>query len=159
MRFFAGTFLKNTNDIGSDYFSFALDRPTDYLFDYAYLGRSESTGIFSQQYIDAEGGFKSKLQPPFANQWISTLNVSTTLWKYVLAYSDIGLVKNKLNNAKFVYDSGIRVNLVTDYFEVYFPLYSNLGWEIGQPHYDQKIRFKFTVDPKSLFGLFRRRWY
>ncbi|GGK28346.1 hypothetical protein GCM10007962_23280 [Yeosuana aromativorans] len=159
MRFFAGTFLSNTNNIDSDYFSFALDRPTDYLFDYAYLGRSESTGIFSQQYIDAEGGFKSKLQPPFANQWISTLNVSTTLWKYVLAYSDVGLVKNKLNNPKFVYDSGIRVNLVTDYFEIYFPVYSNLGWEVGQPHYDQKIRFKFTVDPKSLFGLFRRRWY
>lgn len=159
MRFFAGTFLSNTNNIDSDYFSFALDRPTDYLFDYAYLGRSESTGIFSQQYIDAEGGFKSKLQPPFANQWISTLNVSTTLWKYVLAYSDVGLVKNKLSNPKFVYDSGIRVNLVTDYFEIYFPVYSNLGWEIGQPHYDQKIRFKFTVDPKSLFGLFRRRWY
>ena len=159
VRMFTGVFLRNTNDIGSDYFSFALDRPTDYLFDYPYLGRSESSGIFSQQYITAEGGFKSKLQPPFANQWISTLNVSTTLWRYVLAYSDVGLVKNKLSNAKFVYDSGIRVNLVTDYFEIYFPIYSNLGWEIGQPHYNQKIRFKFTVDPKSLLGLFRRRWY
>jgi len=159
LRFFTGAFLSNTNNQDSDYFSFALDRPTDYMFDYAYLGRSESTGIFSQQYIDAEGGFKSKLQPAFANQWITTLNASTTLWKYVLAYSDIGLVKNKYDNAKFVYDSGIRVNLVTDYFEIYFPVYSNLGWEIGQPNYDQKIRFKFTIDPKSLFGLFRRRWY
>ena len=159
MRFFSGTFLSNSTNIDSNYFSYALDRPTDYLFEYAYLGRSESTGIFSQQYIDAEGGFKSKLQPAFANQWISTLNVSTTLWKYVLAYSDIGLVKNKMHDPKFVYDSGIRINLVTDYFEIYFPVYSNLGWEIGQPHYDQKIRFKFTVDPKSLFGLFRRRWY
>jgi hypothetical protein len=159
LRFFTGAFLSNTNNNDSDYFSYALDRPTDYLFDYGYLGRSESTGIFSQQYIDAEGGFKSKLQSAFANQWISTINTSTTLWKYILAYSDIGLVKNKFDNVKFVYDSGIRVNLVTDYFEIYFPIYSNLGWEVGQPNYDQKIRFKFTVDPKSLFGLFRRRWY
>ena len=159
IRMFTGLFLSNRNEVGSDYFSFALDRPTDYLFDYAYLGRSESTGIFSQQYIDAEGGFKSKLDTPFANQFILTLNTSTTLWKYVLAYSDIGIVKNKYDNAKFVYDSGIRVNLVTDYFEVYFPVYSNLGWEIGQPNYDQRIRFKFTIDPKSLLGLFRRRWY
>jgi hypothetical protein len=159
LRFFTGAFISNSNNSNSDYFSFALDRPTDYLFDYAYLGRSESTGIFSQQYIEAEGGFKSKLQPAFANQWMSTVNTSTTLWKYILAYSDIGLVKNKFSNVKFVYDSGIRVNLVTDYFEIYFPIYSNLGWEIGQPNYDQKIRFKFTVDPKSLFGLFRRRWY
>ncbi len=159
IRAFAGAFLKNTTDINSDYFSFALDRPTDYLFDYNYLGRSEATGIFSQQYIAAEGGFKSKLESPFANQWITTLNASTTLWKYVLGYGDIGLVKNKFDSEKFVYDSGIRINLVTDYFEIYLPVYSNLGWEIGQPNYDQKIRFKFTADPQVLLGLFRRRWY
>ena len=159
LRFYTGAFLNNKTDITSDYFSFALDRPTDYLFDYNYLGRSEASGIFSQQYITAEGGFKSKLKTPFANQWISTLNASTTLWKYVLVYGDVGFVKNKFNNANFVYDSGIRINLVTDYFEIYLPIYSNLGWEIGQPNYDQKIRFKFTVDPQSLLGLFRRRWY
>lgn len=159
LRLFTGAFLKNKTDISSDYFSFALDRPTDYLFDYPYLGRSEASGIFSQQYIAAEGGFKSKLETPFANQWITALNASTTLWKYVLAYGDVGFVKNKFSNSHFVYDSGIRVNLVTDYFEIYFPLYSNLGWEIGQPNYDEKIRFKFTVDPQILLGLFRRRWY
>ncbi|AJR04326.1 gluzincin family metallopeptidase [Siansivirga zeaxanthinifaciens] len=159
LRFFTGAFIENKNDPNSNYFSFALDRPTDYLFEYPYLGRSEASGIFSQQYITAEGGFKSKLNSPFANQWISTMNTSTTLWKYILAYGDIGVVKNKWDNAKFVYDSGIRVDLVTDYFEIYFPVYSNLGWEIGQPHYDQKIRFKFTLDPEVLLGLFRRRWY
>ncbi|MCB0446136.1 MAG: metalloprotease [Gelidibacter sp.] len=158
-RFFAGTFLYNKTDASSDYFSFALDRPTDYLFDYNYLGRSEATGIFSQQIIIAEGGFKSKLNTPFANQWIATTNMSTTLWKYIEVYGDLGLVKNKYNTAKVVYDSGIRLDLVTDYFELYFPIYSNLGWEIGQPHYDQKIRIKFTVDPQALFGLFRRKWY
>ncbi len=157
IRAFAGAFLKNKTN--SDYFSFALDRPTDYLFDYNYLGRSERTGIFSQQYITAEGGFKSKLKTPFANQWITTINASTTLWNYVLAYGDIGLVKNKLDAPHFVYDSGVRINLVTDYFEIYLPIYSNLGWEIGQPNYDQKIRFKFTADPQVLLGLFRRRWF
>ena len=159
LRFYTGAFLSNKNDPNSNYFSFALDRPTDYLFEYPYLGRSESTGIFSQQYIEAEGGFKSKLETPFANQWISTFNASTTLWKYVLVYGDLGIVKSKFDMPHFVYDSGIRINLVTDYFEIYLPLYSNLGWEIGQPRYDQKIRFKFTVDPQALLGLFRRRWY
>ena len=159
LRVFAGAFLKNSNPVNSDYFSFALDRPTDYLFEYGYLGRSEASGIFSQQYIDAEGGFKSKLETPFANQWMTTINSSTTLWKYILLYGDLGLVKNKFDVPHVVYDSGIRINLVTDYFEVYFPIYSNLGWEIGQENYDQKIRFKFTLDPQSLLGLFRRRWY
>ncbi|NQX85968.1 MAG: metalloprotease [Flavobacteriaceae bacterium] len=158
-RFFAGSFIYNKNPEDLDYFSFALDRPKDYLFDYNYLGRSETTGIYSQQLIIAEGGLKSKLDTPFANRWMTTCNMSTTLWKYIQAYGDIGLVKNKGDNPKFVYDSGVRVNLVTDYFELYFPIYSNLGWEIAQPNYDQKIRFIFTVDPKTLLGLFRRKWY
>ncbi len=159
IRFFAGTFLYNNTPTNTDFFSFALDRPTDYLFDYNYLGRSEASGIYSQQIIIAEGGFKSKLDTPFANQWITTFNLSTTLWKYIQAYGDIGLVKNKFENANFVYDSGIRLNLVTDYFEIYLPIYSNLGWEIGNPNYDQRIRFLFTVDPEALLGLFRRKWY
>jgi hypothetical protein len=159
LRFFAGIFLNNNSDPTSNYFSFALDRPTDYMFDLNYLGRSEAAGLFSQQIIIAEGGFKSKLETPFANQWMTTANVSTSIWRYIQVYGDLGLVKNKHSSAKFVYDSGIRLNLVEDYFEIYFPLYSNLGWEIGQPNYDQSIRFKFTVDPQVLLGLFRRKWY
>jgi len=159
LRLYFGSFIYNNNNPSSDYFSFALDRPTDYLFDYNYLGRSEASGIFSQQLIIAEGGFKSKLKTPFANQWMSTMNFSTTIWKYIQGYTDFGIVKNKFSNMKFVYDSGIRLNLVTDYFEIYFPIYSNLGWEIGNRNYDEKIRFVFTVDPKSLLGLFRRKWY
>ncbi|WP_092468795.1 gluzincin family metallopeptidase [Winogradskyella thalassocola] len=158
-RFFAGVFLDNNSDPNSNYFSFALDRPTDYLFDLNYLGRSEASGIFSQQIILAEGGFKSKLATPFANQWMTTANFSTSIWRYIQAYTDIGLVKNKFINPKFVYDSGIRLNLVEDYFEIYFPIYSNLGWEVGQPNYDQRIRVMFTVDPQVLLGLFRRKWY
>ncbi|NRD20416.1 metalloprotease [Winogradskyella eckloniae] len=158
-RFYAGFFLDSQLDPASNDFSFALDRPTDYLFDFNYLGRSEDSGLFSQQIIIAEGGFKSQLDPAFANQWITTANFSTSIWRYIQAYGDLGLVKNKFQNAKFVYDSGIRLNLVEDYFEIFLPIYSNLGWEIAQPNYDQSIRFMFTVDPNVLLGLFRRKWY
>lgn len=159
LRFFGGVFLYNKTYENSNFFSFALDRPTDYLFDYNYYGRSENTGIFSQQLIIAEGGFKSKLNPAYANQWITTLNGSATIWKYIHAYGDIGLVKNHDFNPEFVYDSGIRFSLVEDYFELYFPVYSNLGWEVAQPNYEEKIRFIVTLDIKTLFGLFTRRWY
>lgn len=159
IRLFAGVFLENNSDPNSDFFSFALDRPTDYLFDLNYLGRSEAAGLFSQQIIIAEGGFKSKLETPFANQWMTTASVTTSIWRYIQVYGDIGLVKNKFNSPNFVYDSGLRLNLVEDYFEIYFPIYSNLGWEIAQPNYDRSIRFMFTVDPQVLLGLFRRKWY
>lgn len=157
LRFFAGAFLRNNTD--SDFFSFALDRPTDYLFDYNYLGRSEDSGLFSQQIIIAEGGFKSQLENPFANEWIITTNGSFSLWRWIELYGDLGFLKNKGLSPRFVYDSGIRLNLVTDYFELYFPLYSNKGWEIGNPGYDQSIRFVVTISPKTLIGLFTRKWF
>ena len=158
-RWFGGLFLSNKTDPNSNFFSFALDRPTDYLFDFNYLGRSEASGLFSQQIIIAEGGFKSILNTPFANQWITTASITTSIWRYIQAYVDLGLVKNREMSPNFVYDSGIRLNLVEDYFEIYFPIYSNLGWEIGQPNYQERIRFMFTVNPKVLFGLFRRKWF
>lgn len=158
LRLFAGSFLYNKT-VATDYFSFALDRPTDYLFDYNFYGRSESSGFFSQQFIMAEGGFKSKLNTPYANQWITTLNASYSIWNWIEAYGDIGILKKKSQNAAFVYDSGIKLNLVPDYFELYFPVYSNNGWDIAQNNYNEKIRFVVTFNPKTLINLFTRKWF
>ncbi|MCH8534538.1 MAG: metalloprotease [Flavobacteriaceae bacterium] len=157
-RWFGGVFLFNENR-DSDFFSFALDRPTDYMFDYNYYGRSEDSGLFSQQFVMAEGGFKSMLQPAFANQWMTTFNTSTTIWNWVFAYGDVGLVKNRGEQIEFLYDSGIRLNLVEDYFELFFPVYSSNGWEAGQDDYGERIRFIVTLDIPTLWRLFTRRWY
>lgn len=157
LRLFAGSFIYNTTN--SDYFSFGLDRPTDYLFDYNLLGRSESTGLFSQQYVIAEGGFKSQIEPSYANQWMTTLNASYAVWNWVELYGDVGFLKNKHQNEYFAYDTGVRLNLVPDYFELYFPVYSNNGWEIAQDKYTQKIRFIITIAPKTLVTLFTRKWF
>jgi hypothetical protein len=157
LRFFAGTFLYNSTD--SNYFNFALDRPSDYLFDFNYLGRSESTGIFSQQFIPTEGTFKSKLQNPLSNQWITTANGTFTVWNWIEAYGDLGYIKNKNTSMRFVYDSGIRLNLVPDYFELYFPVSSSNGWEIAQPHYNQKIRFIAYISTNTIVSLFTRKWF
>ncbi len=159
LRVFGGAFTYNNTEADGDFFSFALDRPTDYLFDYNYYGRSEDSGVFSQQIIIAEGGFKSQLEPAFANQFLMTANASTTIWKYFYAYGDVGFVKNKGINGRVVFDSGIQVSLLDDYFELYFPVYSNLGWEIAQPDYDQKIRFTVQIGINTVIGLFSRKWY
>ena len=158
LRFFGGAFLYNDLP-DSDYFSFALDRPSDYLFDYNYYGRSETSGLFSQQIIMAEGGFKSMLEPKYANQWITTVNASTTIWKWIFAYTDFGLVKNKYQDAKLLYDSGIRMSIVNNYFELFFPIHSSDGWEFNDGNYDQKIRFIATLDLKTLTSLFTREWF
>jgi len=159
LRLFAGAFLYNKSQENGNFFSFALDRPTDYLFDYNYFGRSNDQGFFSQQIIIAEGGFKSQLTPAFANQFITTVNTGTTIWKWIHAYGDLGVVKNKGESLKGVFDTGIRTNFVADYLELYFPIYSNLGWEPALGNYSERIRFILTLDIQTLVGLFTREWY
>jgi hypothetical protein len=157
LRLYAGFFLYNNTH--SDYFSFSLDHPSDYLFDYNYYGRSESKGFFSQQYIEAEGGFKSKINTTYANQWMTTLNGSFNIWNWIELYGDMGLMKNKYQSPQFVYDSGVRLNLVTDYFELYFPVYSSNGFEFNQKNYNEKVRFVITLSPSTLINLFNRKWF
>lgn len=157
LRLFAGAFMyKNTN---SEFFSFGLDRPTDYLFDYNFYGRSENSGLFSQQYIMAEGGFKSIFDTRYANQWMTTINGSFNIWNWVEVYGDAGLFKNQYRNTRFVYDSGVRLNLLPDYFELYFPVYSSNGFEFENGNYSEKIRFVVTISPSTLINLFTRKWF
>ena len=156
-RLFAGTFLFNNTD--SNFFSFALDRPSDYLFDYSYLGRSEDSGIFSQEIIIAEGGFKSIFERQYANQWLVTSNASISLWRWVEIYADAGFIKNHNENAYFRYDSGVRLNFIHNFLEFYFPLQSTLGFEPGLPNYSSKIRFVLTLNPSRIYNFIKRGFY
>ncbi len=156
-RFYAGAFI--TNKTESDFFSFALDRPSDYLFRYDYLGRSETSGLLSQQIIINEGGFKSKLPVAYANQWLSTVNTSVGLWRWLEIYNDVGFVKNKGSKVYFAHENGVRFNFIQDILEVYFPLHSNLGWEIGQASYSSKIRFVLVIKPKRIYNFVKRGFY
>ena len=156
-RFFAGTFFSN-NTTG-DYFSFGLDRSNDYLFQLNYFGRSESTGIFSQQFIITEGGFKSILPTRFANQYMVSFNSSIGVWRWAEFYNDVAFLKNKYSPLYFAYESGVRFNFIHEVFEIYFPLYSNNGWEISQKAYPQKIRFTLTAQVNAIFNFFRRGFF
>ncbi|AUC22410.1 aminopeptidase [Polaribacter sejongensis] len=153
-RFFAGVFFNNKTE--GDYFSFGLDRSNDYLFQLNYLGRSESSGFFSQQYIINEGGFKSVLPTRFANQFMVSNNSSIGLWRWIEVYNDVAFLKNKNQPLYFAYENGIRFNFVHEIFEIYFPLYSNNGWEISQNAYPEKIRFSLSADVKSIYNFFKR---
>ena len=153
-RFFGGVFLNNKTT--GNYFSFGLDRPSDYLFEQNYFGRSESTGIFSQQFIINDGGFKSVLPTRYANQFMFSFNSSIGVWKWAEYYNDVAFLKNKGESIYFAYENGIRFNFIHNILEVYFPLYSNLGWEVNQEAYPSKIRFVLTMRPSTIYNFFRR---
>ena len=157
LRLYLGTFL--FNDTKSDFFSFALDRPSDYLFDLNYLGRSESSGFLSQEIIITEGGFKSIFEDPYANEWIATTNASISIWRWVELYGDVGFLKNRNEDPRFKYDSGIRLNFIHNFLEVYFPLQSSLGFEPGFSDYASRIRFVLTLDFERIYNLVKRGFY
>ena len=160
VRVFTGYFIHNNYNQANSYFNYSLDRPTDYLYDYNYYGRSENNGFFSQQIIMAEGGFKSKLINSNSNNFISTINLSSTIWRNLLLYVDLGLLNNKESpQFRFVYDTGLRLNIIADYFEIYFPIKSSESFDLVNSNYKEKIRFLFTFEPDVLLGLFRRKWY
>lgn len=154
LRAFAGVFLYNkTKD---NYFSFGLDRANDYLFQLNYFGRSEKSGIFSQQFILTEGGFKSKLDTRFANQFIVSFNSSIGIWRWAEVYNDLAFLKNKNRGIYTGYENGIRLNFIPNIFELYFPMYSNNGWEVSQEAYPKKIRFVLTANLDAIYNFIRR---
>ena len=158
IRFFAGKFLwHNTKE--TQYFDFNLNRSPDYLFRYDYLGRSEDSGIYSQQFVPAEGGFKAFFDQSSANDYMASINASIGLWKWIEFYGDVGILRNKSLSAVTYFDSGFKFSLVPDYFEIFFPLYSSNGFEPTQSRYATKIRFIFTPRLSTLSSLFTRKWF
>ena len=74
-------------------------------------------------------------------------------------YGDIGALKNQNRNTIGYFDSGIKFNLVPDYFEIFFPLYSSNGFEPTMARYTTMIRFIFSPRLKTLSSLFTRKWF
>ena len=156
-RAYGGKFLWHTTE--SRFFDFSLNRPNDYLFQYNYLGRSEVTGLYSQQFIMAEGGFKTDIPQPHADDYIFATNFSMGLWKYFEAYGDWAVIKRRNQAAMGYFDTGLRLNLLPDYLELYFPIYNSLGWSFEDGNYSSKIRFVITLEPRALTGLLSRKWF
>ncbi|OIQ38579.1 MAG: aminopeptidase [Bacteroidetes bacterium MedPE-SWsnd-G1] len=156
-RLFAGVFLRNKTE--SDFFSYGLSKQNDYLFRLNFFGRSEESGFFSQQYITSEGGFKSHVEKNFANQWMVSFNSSIGLWRWIEVYNDVALLKSKNESTFFAYENGIRLNFVHEILEVYFPVYSNNGWEITQEAYPTRIRFVLSINPKKIINFARRGFF
>ncbi len=155
VRFFGGLFLSNKTE--GNYFSFGLNRGNDYLFEQNLFGRSESEGIFSQQFVVGQGGFKSKFKEPyFANQLITSINTSVSVWKWAEIYNDVAMLKNKNTSPKFFYENGIRLNFLPEIFEFYLPIYTNEGFEINKRAYPSKIRFIITTDIDRIYNFIRR---
>ncbi len=152
-RWFAGYFVKN--ETKNNLFNYGISRVSNYSFSYGLLGQSATSGILSQQFILAEGGFKSLFNTS-VNQFITSVNVDSHLWKWFNLYADAGVYKNKNHAAKFIWDSGIKVKVIPDFLEVYFPVASSLGFEPSFKDYGYRIRYTLVLNLGALINNLRR---
>jgi hypothetical protein len=155
-RVYLGKFFWNNDKF--DNFKYNLGRSGGYLFLNNYLGRSEQSGLLSQQFIMAGGGFKSFFEEPTTNNFMLTTNLNIGIWKWIEGYLDLGMLKDKTKDYRYFYGTGLRLNLLPDFFELYFPISSSNGLELNDYRYYNNIRFIVSYNLESLGKLFSRRW-
>lgn len=156
MRFFGGYFFNNKTK--NNLFDYGISRVSNYSFSYGLLGQSATDGLLAQQFILAEGGFKSYF-PTTANQFITTVNVDAHVWRWFNVYADAGLYKSRNINTQFIWDSGVKVKVIPDFLEVYFPIQSSLGFEPTFKDYGKRIRFTLSLNFSAITSYFRRGWF
>lgn len=153
-RFFAGAFLTRSLAEGNQFFDFGMSGTLDYAFDYYLFGRSETSGLLSQQMIMTDGGFKSQTNA-FASQWLTAFNTYVPIWKVFGVFGDVGLADN-INTVYWGY--GVRLGLLSDFFEIYLPIQNQdrIMWEHAYP---SEIRFMLNLDINQIIQRVRRGWY
>ncbi|WP_209272326.1 M1 family aminopeptidase [Wenyingzhuangia aestuarii] len=156
-RFYAGAFI--TNHTTSNYFSMNQHTANDYLFELPYLGRSETSGILSQQYFKSQGGFVSQNNPGFANQWLTSINTSVGIIRWVDAFNNISLLKNRHSSPFFDYETGIRLNFIPDILEFYLPIYNREGFVTQQDNYLNNVRFVVTLKAQPIIKFLKQQLF
>ncbi|UOE37584.1 gluzincin family metallopeptidase [Chryseobacterium oryzae] len=156
LRLFGGYFARN--ETRNNIFDYGISRVSDYSFSYNLLGQSATGGILSQQFILADGGFKSFI-PGSVNQWITSFNVDSSVWKIFHIYADAGLYKNKNQPTQFIWDSGVKVRLIPDFLEIFLPVQSSLGFEPAFKDYGKRIRYTLILNLSTIINAARRGWY
>ena len=155
-RVFAGAFLYNDQPLGNNFYNFGLGGTLDYQFDYIFYGRSDSSGIWSQQMFITDGAFRAPTQV-FASQWMSSLNLSIPIYKIFGVYADVAMADN-INTLYWGY--GIRLAFLTDFAELYLPIQTyNQGFGMSGAPYLPQIRFLINLKPADIEARLRRGWF
>jgi hypothetical protein len=152
VRFFAGAFLWKSDDYGSGPdVRFRLSGQTgsqDYLYNDIYFGRSEFTGLWSQQMTNTDGGFKVYSLRGQTTNYLATLNLKSSLpWKLpIKVYADLGTYKNEETDSDVLnYNAGVVVSFIPDNFEVYIPLLVSKQiqntLDLNNVNFGERIRF------------------
>jgi len=139
LRTFAGVFLKQSDN---SEFNFGVNQSSDYMMDLYYFGRSESSGLWSRQHFETDGGFKSPSLGS-SNSWLVSSNLEIPLTNRLGIYTDFALYEfEKKVESEIAY--GVQIQVIADFVEFYFPIHQSL-WD-KEESYGENIRFMFNLN-------------
>ncbi|MBK7129954.1 MAG: M1 family metallopeptidase [Crocinitomicaceae bacterium] len=152
IRVYLGKNLMYTGGYNTRY-GFALGGQSgtmDAAYEYYMMGRNEASGLWSQQRIDNQGGFRTVSWLGTTNQMMFTTNIFIDLPYIPLAgiFADFGVFEDNAGNMDEVYDVGVGFRMA-DRFGIYFPIYEsdNLKNSFATDiKYYQKIRFVLNLN-------------
>ncbi len=162
LRFFAGTFI-GTDAVDAAPYRFRLSGKRgdqDYLYDNIFLGRSETSGVLASQFTETDGGFKFYSTVGQTAQWLTALNVKSSLGNLKLPlklYADVGTAANDgLLKQRLLYNAGVCISF-SNIFEIYFPLLLSTDLQnykdVNNLKYAETIRFTLNLNLINPFDL------
>jgi len=144
IRLFTGRFLYN--NFSDSRYGFSISGNTgylDYMYDEVFLGRSETSGVLSRQFVMSDGGFKNDTTLANSQTWLTSINLKSPLLKKlpIALYADIGWASSDPD--KPVFDAGAALVLIPNIFEVYYS------------PYNKNIRFILNLSRLNPFKIIR----
>ncbi|GAB5556218.1 MAG: hypothetical protein SchgKO_04310 [Schleiferiaceae bacterium] len=154
--FAAGMLTAEHTGNGEDaYFAMGLSGTRDYLFDYYFIGRSDTKGLWSRQFFITDGGFKANTNT-FGTNFMLTTGVNVPIWTVFGVFGDVGYVDNF---DTMYWDYGVRISILTDFLEFYLPIQSSQRDFIYESDYLSNARMVLNVDVDQIIDRVRRGWY
>ncbi len=152
VRAFAGTILHNNTP--DPYFQFGLSGTRDYLFDYYFIGRSDQSGVWSQQMFFSDGGFRTQTNT-FTTSLLAA-NLNLPLYRFIGLFGDVGY---SFNNTSPFWDYGVYLEFIPDFIEIHFPIAGSQKVFVQQNDYIKNVRFVLNLELDAIVNRIRRGWY
>ncbi|NND95066.1 MAG: M1 family metallopeptidase [Flavobacteriales bacterium] len=174
IRFFAGAFLYRDEELSSvyDFYASGTIGANDYLYEDLYLARGvdPSDHLFvSNQFSQEQGGLASLAPFGSSEEFMIALNLASSLpitkeipiqFYANAAYVGIGAEDTEaLDFDPFLYEGGVKLHVLRNVFEFYFPLAVSKNIQDYQDlimdNYWQRIRFTFNFGKLNIRDLAR----
>jgi len=170
IRFFAGKVVSNSLSATNPELSLLTFKTSgwtgseDYLYDNIFLGRSETSGLLSQQFVENDGDFKIPVFLGQTAKWLTALNFKSSIPGILplRLYADFAVTDpgSRFTNT-LLYEAGVDLCIAKDILEIYFPipqlLCSDFRTELSTNNirYAEQIRFTLNLNLLNPFNFIK----